>query len=136
MTTPPRRSATTGKSIADMIPQWFEGGTQEQMLDEAFAQIRTLEASAQSAGKIELFLLNRGQAIDADVGSYEAAMEAIDKVIQDAARYRWLRVQKHADIAACWYLPAHCDPKDFDTPEARDAAIDAAIQAVLGGERA
>jgi len=31
-------------SIADLIPQWYEGGTLEQMLDEAFAQIRILEA--------------------------------------------------------------------------------------------
>lgn len=31
-------------SIADMIPKWFEGGTTEQMLDEALAQIRLLEA--------------------------------------------------------------------------------------------
>lgn len=34
----------THESIADLIPKWYEGGTQEQMLDEALAQIRTLEA--------------------------------------------------------------------------------------------
>ena len=47
---------------------------------------------------------------------------------KDARRYRWLRVQRHADIAACWYLPAHCDPAAFDTPEKRDEAIDCAIE--------
>lgn len=31
------------ESIADMIPKWFEGWTTEQMLDEALAQIRTIE---------------------------------------------------------------------------------------------
>lgn len=31
-------------SIADLIPQWYEGGTCEQMLEEALAQIRLLEA--------------------------------------------------------------------------------------------
>jgi hypothetical protein len=36
--------AFNNASIADLIPQWYEGGTPEQMLDEAFAQIRTLEA--------------------------------------------------------------------------------------------
>lgn len=35
---------TTTRSIADQIPEWFEGGTVEQMRDEAFAQIRKLEA--------------------------------------------------------------------------------------------
>lgn len=30
-------------SIADMIPEWYEGGTTEQMLDEALSQIRILE---------------------------------------------------------------------------------------------
>lgn len=33
------------ESIADLIPQWYEGVTHEQMLDEAFAQIRLLEAA-------------------------------------------------------------------------------------------
>lgn len=32
-----------GQSIADLISQWFEGGTSEQMRDEALAQIRILE---------------------------------------------------------------------------------------------
>jgi hypothetical protein len=54
-----------------------------------------------------------------------------DALRADAERYRWLRVQPYADIAACWYLPAHCLPENwdsslFDTPEKRDAAIDAA----------
>lgn len=34
------------KSIADLIPIWYEGGTMEQMLDEAYAQIRLLENRA------------------------------------------------------------------------------------------
>ena len=33
------------ESLADLIPKWYEGGTTEQMLDEAFAQIRTLESN-------------------------------------------------------------------------------------------
>ena len=32
-----------GQSIADMLSRWYEGGTREQMCDEAFAQIRKLE---------------------------------------------------------------------------------------------
>ena len=31
------------ESIADLIPRWYEGGTTEQMLEEALAQIRLLE---------------------------------------------------------------------------------------------
>lgn len=37
-------AAAAAQSIADMIPKWFEGESVEQMLDEAFAQIRLLEA--------------------------------------------------------------------------------------------
>ena len=44
----------------------------------------------------------------------------------DAERYRWLRVQRHADIAACWYLPVLPQDYPVDTPEQRDIAIDAA----------
>lgn len=35
------------RSIADMIPEWFEGGTDAQMLDEALAQIRLLEPACE-----------------------------------------------------------------------------------------
>jgi hypothetical protein len=35
----------SSESIADLIPQWYEGGTCQQMLDEAFAQIRLLESA-------------------------------------------------------------------------------------------
>lgn len=34
------------RSIADLIPEWYDGGTKEQMLDEAFAHIRRLESAA------------------------------------------------------------------------------------------
>lgn len=54
----------------------------------------------------------------------EARAEAAEK---DAGRYRWLRVQPHADIAACWYMPVLPQDYPVDTPEQRDAAIDAAI---------
>lgn len=39
----PTHSLPQQESIADLIPMWFEGCTPEQMLDEAFAQIRLLE---------------------------------------------------------------------------------------------
>jgi len=61
-------------------------------------------------------LAKRGLATD------EAALR------KDAERYRWLRVQRHADIAACWYLPVMPQEYPVDTPEQRDAAIDAAIK--------
>lgn len=47
----------------------------------------------------------------------------------DAERYRWLRVQRHADIAACWYLPVLPQDYPVDTPEQRDIAIEAARSA-------
>jgi hypothetical protein len=37
------------RSLADEIPEWFEGGTCQQMLDEAFAQIRRLETMLAAA---------------------------------------------------------------------------------------
>lgn len=44
--------------------------------------------------------------------------------LEDAARYRWLRDQPHADIAACWLLP---NDVDANSPEELDAAIDKAL---------
>jgi hypothetical protein len=49
---------------------------------------------------------------------------------RDAERYRWLRDQKHWDIAARWFL--HADEPPFsarNTPAEIDWAIDAAMQA-------
>lgn len=48
---------------------------------------------------------------------------------KDAERYRWLRVQGHKDIAACWLLPRpYPEPLEITNPEDFDAAIDAAIR--------
>ena len=38
----------TRQSISELIPKWYEGGTVEQMLGEAFAQILTLETALRS----------------------------------------------------------------------------------------
>jgi hypothetical protein len=56
---------------------------------------------------------------------------------KDAARYRYIRGQRHADIAWCYLLPAHITlPKGDATAEQLDAAIDAALSPDLGtGER-
>jgi hypothetical protein len=51
---------------------------------------------------------------------------------RDAGRYRWLREQKHMDIAACWFLPSEPPFYAFNAPCTTteiDAAIDAAMQA-------
>jgi hypothetical protein len=51
---------------------------------------------------------------------------------RDAGRYRWLRVRKHMDIAACWFLPSEPPFGRANTPSTPteiDAAIDAAMQA-------
>jgi hypothetical protein len=48
---------------------------------------------------------------------------------RDAARYRWIREQKHMDIAACWFLPTEPPFNAPSTPSEIDAAIDAAMQA-------
>ena len=69
--------------------------------------------------------LEDGSATEYDCWQAAALLREQSK---DARRYRWLRVQRHADIAACWYLPAHCDPAAFDTPEKRDEALDRAIE--------
>jgi hypothetical protein len=39
-------------SVADLIPQWYEGGTQEQKLDEAYAQIRRLESKLAALSRL------------------------------------------------------------------------------------
>lgn len=58
---------------------------------------------------------------------WEAKAEAAEA---DARRYRWLRVQGHKDIAACWLLPRpYPEPLEITNPEDFNAAIDAAIQA-------
>lgn len=58
--------------------------------------------------------------------AWEAKAEAAEA---DARRYRWLRVQGHKDIAACWLLPRpYPEPLEITTPEDFDAAIDAATQ--------
>lgn len=48
-----RPESAAAESLADQIPKWYEGGMTEQMLDEAFAQIRILEAAAIRAAKGE-----------------------------------------------------------------------------------
>lgn len=45
---------TSVTSIADLIEEWFEGGTVEQKLDEAKAQIRKLESAASETGPLQL----------------------------------------------------------------------------------
>lgn len=57
---------------------------------------------------------------------WEAKAEAAEA---DARRYRWLRVQGHKDIAACWLLPRpYPEPLEITNPEDFAAAIDAAIR--------
>ncbi len=58
---------------------------------------------------------------------YLALRTYADSLKQDAERYRWFRVQRHADIAATWFLPIFPD-QPVDTPEQRDRAIDAAME--------
>jgi hypothetical protein len=48
---------------------------------------------------------------------------------RDAWRYRWLRDQKHIDIAAWWFLPVETSKVTPNAPTEIDAAIDAAMQA-------
>lgn len=86
-----------GVSIADQIPQWYEGGTKEQMLDEAFAQIRMLESripsavaategSNMEAHSLMLELCHRLGCQDGD-----SMYDALFLAVEDARRYRWLR---------------------------------------------
>jgi hypothetical protein len=46
---------------------------------------------------------------------------------KDAARYRWLRRQKHVDIAAQWFLSTEAPFCAPSLPAEIDAAIDAAM---------
>jgi len=53
-----------------------------------------------------------------------AAQARLKEVEADAGRYKWVRSQKHIDIAACWLVAAKVPVPE--TPEELDAAIDAA----------
>lgn len=119
-----------------MSEQWKDdleavGGTIESLRNELAAARAQVEKEALEMGGVihdlrrelarttDSFLVTQARAQAA-----EARAEAAEK---DAGRYRWLRVQPHADIAACWYIPVLPQDYPVDTPEQRDAAIDAAI---------
>lgn len=82
-------------------------------------------AAAQEA--LAVAMRERNDAINAsltDLTARQRAEALAESYKRDAERYRWLREQSTADIYACWYPPTF--PEMGDTPEQRDAAIDAA----------
>jgi hypothetical protein len=110
-----------GQAIAAMLRALGRENARQTALAKAWQEMRgkgvtVIDGSFDDAA--EIARLTRALA---------AATERAEAAEKDAARYRWLRGQRDADIAACWYLPVHCEPTSFDSPEKLDAAIDAQI---------